>query len=61
MSRLVFALMWLAHWLPLGGLAVLGNALGDAAFWLIPERRRVTRVNLEKCFPQMEPDSREAM
>jgi hypothetical protein len=41
MSRLVFALMWLGHWLPLGVLAVIGNLLGTAAFWLIPERRRL--------------------
>ena len=61
MSRLVFALMWLAHFLPLGALAALGNAVGAAAFWLIPERRRVTRINLEKCFPQMPAAERERL
>ena len=61
MSRLVFALMWLAHWLPLAAIAALGNLVGDAAFWLIPERRRVTRINLAMCFPQMAADARERL
>lgn len=61
MSRLVFALMWLIHFLPLGAQAAIGNALGTALFWLIAERRRVTRINLEKCFPQMDPAARERL
>jgi KDO2-lipid IV(A) lauroyltransferase len=61
MSRLVFALMWLVHFLPLGAQAALGNALGSLLFWLIPERRHVTRVNLAKCFPQMDPAARERL
>ena len=35
--------------------------MGAALFWLIPERRRVTRVNLEKCFPQMPAAERERL
>jgi Kdo2-lipid IVA lauroyltransferase/acyltransferase len=61
MSRLVFALMWLVHFLPLGAQAALGNALGCALYWLIPERRRVTRINLERCFPHMDPAARERL
>lgn len=61
MTRLIVALMWLAHFLPAGFLAVIGNAAGTAVFWLIPERRRVTRVNLEKCFPEMKGDERERL
>ena len=61
MSRLVFALLWLAHFLPYRALAVIGDAVGAAAFWLIPERRHVTRVNLEKCFPQMPAAERERL
>ena len=61
MSRLVFALMWLVHFLPLGAQAALGNALGTLLFWLIPERRHVTRVNLAKCFPTMDPAARERL
>ena len=59
MSRIALALVWLAHFLPLRAIAALGGAIGGLAFWLIPERRRVTRINLEKCFPQMEPAARE--
>jgi KDO2-lipid IV(A) lauroyltransferase len=61
MSRVVFALMWLLHWLPMGAIAAIGNLVGDVAFWLIPERRKVTRVNLAKCFPQMPEAERERL
>jgi Kdo2-lipid IVA lauroyltransferase/acyltransferase len=61
MMRLVVGILWLLHFLPLGALAAVGNTLGRLAFWLIPERRRVTRVNLEKCFPQMAPEARERL
>jgi KDO2-lipid IV(A) lauroyltransferase len=42
-------------------IAAIGNAVGAAAFWLIAERRRVTRINLEKCFPQKSPSERERL
>jgi KDO2-lipid IV(A) lauroyltransferase len=61
MSRAVFALMWLARFLPLRLLAALGNAAGAAMFWLIPERRRVARVNLARCFPALPPAERERL
>ena len=61
MSRLVFFLMWLIHFLPLGAQAAIGNALGSLLFWLIPERRRVTRINLAKCFPRMDAAARERL
>jgi KDO2-lipid IV(A) lauroyltransferase len=61
MTRIAIGLMWLAHFLPLGALAALGNALGGALFWLVPERRRVTRLNLAKCFPDMDPAARERL
>jgi len=60
-SRIAFALMWLVHWLPLGLLAAIGNAAGTAAYWLIPERRKVIRVNLAKCFPAMPAAEREKL
>ena len=61
MSRIIFALLWLAHFLPGRILALLGDALGVVAYWLIHERRHVTRVNLEKCFPAMPLAQREAL
>ena len=53
--------MWLGHFLPLAILAALGRFVGDAAFWLIAERRRVTRINLAKCFPAMDAAARERL
>ncbi|HZD21753.1 MAG TPA: lipid A biosynthesis acyltransferase [Burkholderiales bacterium] len=61
MSRVVLALMWLVHWLPLGVIAWIGNAVGVVLYWLIPERRRVTRINLAKCFPDMPEEQRERL
>jgi len=61
MSRIIFGLLWIAHFLPYRVLVVVGDAVGTLVFWLIPERRRVTRVNLEKCFPQMKREQREAL
>lgn len=61
MSRIVFALMWLAHFLPDKLLARLGEAVGALAFQLIPERRNVTRINLKKCFPAMPDAERERL
>ncbi len=52
--------MWLAHFLPFRGLARVGEWAG-AVFWLIPERRRVTRINLQKCFPLKTPAERERL
>ena len=53
--------MWVAHFLPYRALVVIGNTVGMLAFWLIPERRHVTRVNLEKCFPEKAPAERERL
>ena len=61
MSRVVFGLMWLIHFLPLGAQAAIGNALGAVLYWLIPERRRVTRINLAKCFPHLDAAARERL
>jgi len=61
MSRLVFAFMWLVHFFPLRVQARVGHAVGALLFWLIPERRKVTRINLEKCFPRMSGSERERL
>jgi KDO2-lipid IV(A) lauroyltransferase len=59
MSRLALAIIWLVHFFPLRAIARIGDAIGWLLFWLIPERRRVTRINLEKCFPHKPPEERE--
>lgn len=61
MSRLVFAFMYVVQFLPLRAIAQIGNAVGSIFFWMIPERRMVTRVNLGKCFPGMPPQAREKL
>lgn len=61
MSRIVFAFMYAVHFMPLAAVAAIGNAVGAIAFWLIPERRKVTRINLQKCFPQLDEAQREAL
>jgi KDO2-lipid IV(A) lauroyltransferase len=61
MSRIVFGFMWLVRFLPLAFIAAIGNLVGAALFWLIAERRKVVRINLEKCFPQMPLRQREML
>jgi KDO2-lipid IV(A) lauroyltransferase len=61
MTRILIALLWLAHFLPARALAAIGSATGALLYWLIPERRHVTRVNLAKCFPDMPPQERERL
>jgi len=61
MRRIIFGLLWIAHFLPYQALVVIGNVVGFLAFWLIPERRQVTRINLEKCFPEKSALEREQL
>jgi KDO2-lipid IV(A) lauroyltransferase len=61
LSRLLFGFMWLARFLPFRALAAVGETLGSLLFWLIPERRKVTRINLAKCFPHFGEKEREAL
>ena len=61
MSRLVFAFMWLVRLLPLSVLSRVGGMTGSILFWLIPERRKVTRINLAKCFPDKSAGERETL
>lgn len=61
MSRVVFAFMWLLRFFPTCVISRVGSAVGALMFWLIPERRRVTRINLAKCFPAMSEAERERL
>ncbi len=53
--------MWLVRFLPLQALAAVGSAAGMVAYYLVRERREVTRINLAKCFPQMRAAERERL
>ena len=61
MSRLVFAFMWLLHFFPLKAISFAGNVVGALMYWVIAERRKVTRINLEKCFPKLGEREREKL
>ena len=61
MTRLAIGLLWLIHFLPARVIAGIGSAVGSLLFWLMPERREVTRVNLAKCYPAMGAAQRESL
>jgi KDO2-lipid IV(A) lauroyltransferase len=61
MTRIILAMMWLLHWLPLPVLAVFGRGLGWAFYVLVRERRNSTLTNLGLCFPQLSPAERSAL
>lgn len=58
LSRLVIALMWLLHWLPLPVLARVGRGLGTLLHLLARRRRHIVAVNLALCFPELDKAAR---
>jgi len=61
MSAIAIGFLWLVHFLPLRIVAALGNGLGSVGFLLMGPRRKVVRVNLEKCFPGLSVEQRERL
>lgn len=61
MTRLGLALVWLLHFLPLSLLAPVGQGLGMLLYWFGRERRRVARINLRRCFPELPDGERERL
>ena len=61
MSRLVFGLMYLAHALPLRAQRFIADGVACALYWIVGERRRVIRINLQKCFPARGESERERL
>jgi KDO2-lipid IV(A) lauroyltransferase len=59
--RLVLFLSWLLHFLPLTLLAPIGQGVGMLLYALGRERRRVARINLRLCFPELSEREREAL
>ena len=51
--RLLIALLWLLHWLPLPILGRVGNAIGYLMYYAIPKRRRIALINLRLCMPEL--------
>ena len=60
-ARVVLALLWLLHWLPLPLNAALGRGLGRLLYRVAGSRRKVGRRNLELCLPELSADAREAL
>lgn len=56
--RLLLALFWLLHWLPLPLLAPLGRGLGRLLYRLATSRRNIAVRNIELCFPELSSDQR---
>jgi KDO2-lipid IV(A) lauroyltransferase len=51
--RGLIALLWLLHWLPLPILGRIGNAIGWLMYYAIPKRRKIARINLRLCMPEL--------
>jgi Kdo2-lipid IVA lauroyltransferase/acyltransferase len=60
-ARVVLALLWLLHWLPMGLQAAIGRAFGALLLRLGGGRRRIARRNLALCFPERTAAEREAL
>jgi KDO2-lipid IV(A) lauroyltransferase len=61
MTRILLAVMWALHWLPLPLLAPLGRGFGLLLYALVGERRRITLINLGLCFPQLSAAEKSAL
>jgi KDO2-lipid IV(A) lauroyltransferase len=58
LSRLLVAVLWMLHFLPLAVLARIGNALGVVLFSVGRRRRHIVMVNLGLCFPELDQRQR---
>lgn len=58
---LLLGLLRLIILLPDPALRTLATTLGRLGYHLMPERRRITRVNIEKVFPQRDPATRKRL
>ena len=59
--RLLLALMWLLHWLPLPVLGRIGDGLGSLLFVMMRQRRHITLTNLALCLPDLPESERHAI
>jgi KDO2-lipid IV(A) lauroyltransferase len=60
-SRLVLALLWLVHPLPLGVQAAMGRGFGALLHAAAASRRRIALRNVELCFPEWPEARRRAL
>ena len=50
--RVVLAVIWLLHFLPLNALSLVGRGFGMLVYAVARDRRRVANINLRLCFPE---------
>ncbi len=60
-ARLLLALLWLLHGLPLSVQALLGRGFGRVLYALAGARRRIALRNLALCLPELAPAARETL
>lgn len=48
-------LLRLSCFLPYRSLLLLGSAIGNLMYWLLPRRRHIAATNLQLCFPELDP------
>ena len=60
-ARLLLALVWLLHWLPLGLQALIGEMLGALLWRFGKSRRQVAQRNLDLCMPELVAPVRERL
>ena len=59
--RLLLAIMWLMHFLPLPILGRFGNAVGTFLFHTLKKRRHITLTNLRLCLPHLSEPERQQL
>ena len=57
-SRMLLALLWVLHWLPLSVQAFIGRGFGALLHALAGARRQIALRNVELCFPEMPANER---
>lgn len=60
-ARILLAVMWVLHLLPLRVLAAIGNGTGRLLHRLAGARRRVALRNLELCMPELPEEERQRL
>ena len=61
LARLLLAMIWLLHWLPLGAQAALGRAFGRVLHRVGRKRRRVALKNVALCLPELSAAAQAAL
>ena len=61
LARLLLALVWLLHWLPLSVQAALGRGFGRVLYRVGRTRRRVALRNVALCLPELDAAARDGL